>query len=771
MTQEVKEKTWSRIYQGALRSSILDHVYTNDNQLIEQIKIEKQPISDHQIILIRTYGRRRVERTKKITYDCWKGYSKEALETELRTHDLDELMTMEVQEMADKLDQIIGTARDKLIERKTIKKKSIDLNTPSHIILLKRKLKNMYKKAKRKSNVEMMKKSRELEKYIRREMNASKTNKIRAEANLGPNNLWKAVKIANNTSASELPQVSVDGKSWKISDEEKAECFADSFEGKIKNITENLTPNVNEQPSTNKKILGLYEENWVTLEEVKKVVEKLKPKRCQGFDRIPQIFYIDGAEILTPVITRLMQKIMEKSELPEQWKIAKVIPTYKKGKRTDVANYRPISNLCSITKIFERLILDRINAIEEMEHCDLTGASQHGFKKHHSTESAGVEIQTKIAQRCDKDEFVTVTSIDLTAAFDVINHDLIIKRLVDTGLPKIITNVIKEWLEGRSFYCEINNATSELKDITHGTVQGSILGPVLFAIFIANIENVTKEIVTFADDNYVINHDKQRAGVIEKTRNSLQSTTEWLSGSGMKVNDGKTEICMFYKKDVQTEIIEINGREIMISNSIKVLGVVFDSKLNWEMQARNAMNRSNKAKQGISLIRRYFTEEETIKLATAYFYSTLYYGAKIWLTSGLSAVTKKRLWQISAGMLRIVEGKRHSRLSYVELHKKYKRATPTMWGKYTTALAMWELVNYQMPEATLIHAVLNRQYQERRSGMLFTRSNRRKIGFNCLSNRLQAVSKALKVDWHDMSKETFKAYCKKTLIIEELNKI
>ena len=474
---------------------------------------------------------------------------------------------------------------------------------------------------------------------------------------------------------------------------------------------------------------------------------------------------------MEPIITVLMNKIISCNVIPEQWKVAKVIPTYKKGNRQDANNYRPISNLCSVTKIFERLVLNRIGKIEEIEAVDLTGESQHGFKKNRSTETAGIEIQSKIATWCDNDEYVTVTSLDLTAAFDVVDHKLLVKRLKQIGLPNIITKTSAEWLREREFYCDIGGKASIMRRITHGTVQGSILGPVLFAIFISSIKNTTKHISTFADDNFALNHHKNKQEVLRRTKVSVEAVQQWLVQNGMKVNEEKTEICMFNKKDQEECQVNIGNSLITVKSQIKILGIIFDSKLNWFIHSQHAIGKANKAKQGLRLIRKYFTPSEMLKLSTAYFYSALYYGAKVWMMSSLNNTIKKRLWSISSQMLRVVDGNRNLAESYKALHKKYARATPAMWGEYVTANAMWELCNRQLPEYPFLKALLNRLNEERRRGFLFTRSNKCKIGFNCISNRMQVVSGKLIMNWQDMEKNAFKRLCKQELIEKELERL
>ena len=595
----------------------------------------------------------------------------------------------------------------------------------------------------------------------------SNTEKIRTEANLGPKNLWKAVKIINGTTNNDIPLL-IDDQTNKVSTNlAKAELFSETFENKISDITSNIIPDMNQEPYR-RMIFGSYEENWITEQLVRTILVSLPNKRCSGYDRIPLIFYKDGSVVLLTVITKLMQKVLKHKVIPEQWKLAKVIPVYKKGNKSDPLNYRPISNLCSLTKVFEKLVLLRLKVIEEREKCDLTGSKQHGFKSNRSTETAALEIQSKISGWCDEGEFVTVTSLDLTAAFDIVDHRLLHKRMIQIGLPNIIVEIIDEWLRDRSFYCEVKGKASLVRQITHGTVQGSILGPVLFAIFISGISEMAKNSFSFADENYILNHARVKRDVIIKTEQTVATVRDWLIRNGMLVNDNKTEVCIFNKKDQPGDEVRVGASLIKIGSTINVLGIRFDTKMTWCDQARHAMGKANKAKQGLALIRKYFNQNEALRLATAYFYSTLYYGAKVWLISTLHHGIKKQLWQISSRMLRIVERDFTSNLSYMKLHKKYQRATPTMWCNYATATAMWSVLNEQISESILIKMMLNHLHAERRPGLLFTRSNSSKIGFNCLSNRLQTVSNRLKIDWQDMKKEQFKVICKKTFILSEL---
>ena len=668
------------------------------------------------------------------------------------------------EQIADSLDQTLGEIRDKLLEEKTIKRRKGDAVYPTYILQMKNKLKNMHKRAKKMKNLILMNRCRFFEKKIRKEVSSNMKSRIRIEANLGPNNLWKAVNIALNKITNTMPDIMTEDALEIKEDKLKAGAFADYFEKKVLD-TVHSTHADGAVYNGKRKIFGIHDDDWINEEIVASVIDSFDQKRCEGYDRIPLQFLIDGKEELLTVITLLMKKIMNTGKVPDQWKIAKVKPLHKKGSKKSISNYRPISNLSSITKIFERLVLGRIGVIEQREKCSLTGRSQHGFKKNCSTETACLQIQSMIASQCDIGNYVTVTSLDLTAAFDVVDTELLIKRLKIMGMPVQLIQVIQNWLSERYFYCDINGKSSSIRKLTRGTVQGSILGPLLFALFISPMEDLIQALVNFADDNYNISSANTELESIRKCVEQSTIMVEWLSASGLCVNKEKTEICVFSRFRCTVTDTMLQGQKISIKKDMRVLGVIFDCKLTWYAQVAKAISSANKAKQGLSLIAKYFTSEELLKLATAYFYSRLYYGAGVWLITTLTANLKKKLWQSSSRMLRIID-KDYERLnSFRSLHLKYKRASPEQWGNYTTAVALYRIITSQSQDSLVNAITLNVLHNERREGMLLTRSNNTKMGYNCLSNRLQFVTNKLHGNWMDMTTSQFRMLCKKTFIV------
>ena len=155
--------------------------------------------------------------------------------------------------------------------------------------------------------------------------------------------------------------------------------------------------------------------------------------------------------------------------------------------------------------------------IETLNGRDLTGKSQHGFKKNHSTVTAMLEIQERIAQALDEGKHVAMVSLDLSAAFDVVNHKRLFKVLKKKGFPQGIIMMVRKWLEKRRSYIEVNGTCSTFDSITCGTLQGSVLGPVLFALFVSPLLDLI-DLISYADDNYIIGVDKDLDKAMTKVK-------------------------------------------------------------------------------------------------------------------------------------------------------------------------------------------------------------------------------------------------------------
>ena len=164
------------------------------------------------------------------------------------------------------------------------------------------------------------------------------------------------------------------------------------------------------------------------------------------------------------------------------------------------------------------------------------------------------------------------------------------------------------------------------------------------------------------------------------------------------------------------------------------------------------------------MINKYFTIPEKLTLLTSLFYSRLYYGSQIWLIPSLKRVLKTKLYSASGNALKLLE----RGMSFRELHKKYNRATPTQFQKYTTAVSFHDLVKNETPENDWINLQFNIQNDRRNPRLTFQTNNRYKCGLNCLSNRFKSISNEIDKEWIDQTRDSYKTKCKKRLITDKL---
>jgi hypothetical protein len=290
-------------------------------------------------------------------------------------------------------------------------------------------------------------------------------------------------------------------------------------------------------------------------------------------------------------------------------------------------------------------------------------------------------------------------------------------------------------------------------DVPNGSVQGSSLGPVLFNLFVA--PNSEPE-ATYADDGYYIAVHEERSQALKELEEKLIRAEQWLSGSGLKVNASKTELVIFHKHDSARGSIYLNQIRIDSKAEMKVLGIMFDNRLEWSCQVEKSVQSARQATQALGLVRKYFTNKEMSKLITALVYSRLYYAAQVWLLPNLKKKLMDKLYSQSGRSLKLID--RHS--SYKQLHCDYNRATPILYSKFLTSILYFDIMksDFMLPEREFVTA--NTLTDRRNKNFVFTADNNCKIGFNIPSNRLRSVSNMIEKEWMEHEKDSFKLHSK-----------
>ena len=244
----------------------------------------------------------------------------------------------------------------------------------------------------------------------------------------------------------------------------------------------------------------------------------------------------------------------------------------------------------------------------------------------------------------------------------------------------------------------------------------------------------------------------------------LERIVKWLKDSGLKVNETKTELCIFHRNENTVGKLEIDNTEVPSKEEMNVLGLTFDSKLSWAPQIARTIKNANTSLQAIKMIKKYFKTEEIISLLTSCFYSRLYYGSEIWHIPSLNQNCKKLLLNAPANALKVCETKYDPNISFVNLHKKYKRALPNDFCNYKHCLLLYKLFNTRIPKLDWLD--LNFQMINTSRQMYFECQNKSnyKVGNNILCNRLSCLNKKINLDIFNLPIATFKVNCKQIFL-------
>lgn len=399
---------------GDLRSSVLDHIYTNIKHYTKEI-IDSN-ISDHMAISINIFTPNNPEmKSSKLILRDWSRYSREKYSDELN-FSMNRFTPMSIDEHEDFLSLDLMIALNKIApEKKTMTSKT-GIDYSPKVKSLKKKKSNMLKKVRRNDDFGLMKEARALDKQIQKTMTNEGINKIRNVLRTGSQkDFWKSVNLAQNKPTNCLPQTVSNEGTNANSNIEKAQLFMDFFLSKT-NIQRNIG-----NAYDGKTLLNPVADPIFTEERLDRAIKEIKPKHSYGYNRIPMRALLDSYQKSKPIILSLFKKIEQSGEVPTKWKISRIIPIFKKGDRSQAQNYRPISNLCSIAKLMERIILLHMLDQAYQSNVDLTGPSQFGFKKNSNTATLSLLLQQKIAKCLERNELVGMASLDLTAAFDS-NH-------------------------------------------------------------------------------------------------------------------------------------------------------------------------------------------------------------------------------------------------------------------------------------------------------------------------------------------------------------
>lgn len=352
----------------------------------------------------------------------------------------------------------------------------------------------------------------------------------------------------------------------------------------------------------NKQINSTFTFEKVGEDTVKKVIQSLPTKNSYGFDGISSKLL----KIIEPVIIKslaiLINQVLHTGMFPDKLKIAKVIPIFKKGDLSLFENYRPISLLPSISKVLEKIIFTQLSSY--FNDLKLLFDNQYGFRPKHSTEYAALELIDRIVTQMDTNDIPISIFLDLSKAFDTIDHNILLNKLKYYGLRGSTLQLLKSYLQNRKQYIEIEDIKSDILSVTIGVPQGSILGPLLFVIYINDFSQASHkfDFIMYADDTTLFStvnsfsDNPENKNIQSSINEELSKVIEWLKINKLSLNKNKSKYMIFHMPNKRTTTFtpKIDDVNIEKVDEFIFLGLTLDSNLNWKKHTEKVSNKCSK---------------------------------------------------------------------------------------------------------------------------------------------------------------------------------
>lgn len=507
-------------------------------------------------------------------------------------------------------------------------------------------------------NAIIAKKYRELRNYVTNQIKDAKSHFYKSEyekCNSNINEKWKFINkiLKKDFSNSAGPTKLQIGDNLVIDPIEISEAMNGHFVNIGKNLATGLPKSNSDFSSylTLKPVLPIeFNFDKVLEDKIMNVIESLQLKKATGIDNISVRILQENKLTLIPIVTHLFNSVISSSTFPDCQKIARITPLFKKGSKSDPNNYRPISILPILSKVIEKILTQQIRAF--MEDFNLFIDNQYGFREKRNTTGALNKLLEKLYVNFDSGLVTYGLFLDFSKAFDTVDHDILLKKLEFYNFSVESRNLLKSYLSNRLQYVEISKAKSSMETVKIGVPQGSILGPLLFIIFINDLKNCAPNLdcIIFADDTSIFSTD------YFKLKTELTEIEKWCISNKLILNGLKTLLVPFKNSakisNLPPDFFYINKTGVSLQEKTKFVGITLDQNISFNYHIKELCRKLNAINLMMRHLRKYVDKKTIIDIYYSFFYPHLIYGLEFWGHAGKSDLNK--IFLLQKQVLRII---------------------------------------------------------------------------------------------------------------------
>lgn len=570
----------------------IDGVFGNIKSGIVVNSVENQ-FSDHNYLscILRTeitLNDNIDEHFYRIDYEKFGEYIDESMKLDVNLSD----PSKQCDDLVNCLKDAISLSSERIGVHKDIHHELTPWMTKKLVYLIKFKNNLLKKKRKNKHNkllLDQIKRISNVIKYAKKSLVDSYYKNCITSCGGDPKKVWRFLNKEFGRNLSKSYQLRDDKGNQLLTDDEKAVAHNNYFYETLKKMRSNIIVNSDDNINNFRTLLSSqtrFNLRKVDMPTVELVLESMPKNKGSGHDGITTKMLLIRKSFISLILTRIFNSIVETSSYPDVLKVHKVIPIPKNHGAHNINMYRPISLLSTISKVFEKMMYNQMS--DYIENNNLIFCRQYGFRKGSGTEAAVVSLVNDICDGLDKGfNGVAAVFFDLSKAFDLVDHAILTKKLEFFGFQDSTITLLKSYLNNRKQYVQIGNSKSSLKPVECGVPQGSILGPLLFKMYINDIQNISfkGKLLMFADDICILYNYKHPLVLRTEIEYDASMLFEYARLNKLSMNAEKTQFVRFrpyiLKRDAEMAVY-IDGKLVFETLSVKYLGVNLSYNLSWD---------------------------------------------------------------------------------------------------------------------------------------------------------------------------------------------